>query len=584
MKRVKMLFSVVCAAAFALAAAPAVVQAQAPAPADEQLPNHQHYDKGDGYMKPGPTGALAPRLQNLGSHTFPVTTKNKQAQLFINQGVNLAYGFNHAEAARAFAEAARLDPNLAMAYWGHALVLGPNINVPMNPADEPKAFELIQKVISLKAKASPRERDWIDALVARYTGKADDRKANDKAYADAMRALAKKYPNDLDAQTMFAEAMMDLSPWGYWTRDSQPRPGTEEIIAALDRVIQRNPKHPGALHYWIHVWEPTKTPEKAEAAADALLPLVPGAGHVVHMPAHIYQRVGRYADVVKSNQMAVAADEDYIAQCRAQGIYPLGYYPHNIHFIWFGANMAGQSALAIEAGKKTSDSIPQDALKDLPFLQGFLVVHEYALIRFGKWNEILTLPEPRYDSLFTRGIRHYSRGMAYVGKRQLDKAAEELDALKRIASDPTLAKVPASFSANTAADILSIAPEVLAGEIDARKGEIDSAIAHLTRAVWLQDALIYTEPDDWHYPVRQSLGAVLLQAGRAREAEVVYWQDLSKWPENGWSLFGLVQAIKAQGKEDQAELVAKRFEKAWANADVQLASSRIMDAATVAAK
>ncbi|MGH9793725.1 MAG: tetratricopeptide repeat protein [Candidatus Acidiferrales bacterium] len=559
---------------FCMAAAPA--RAQAPAQS-EQLPNHQHYDKGDGYMKPGPTGALAPRLMNVGTHAFPVTTKNKQAQAFINQGVNLAYGFNHAEAARAFAEAARLDPNCAMAYWGHALVLGPNINVPMDPQNEPKAYELVQKAVSLKSKASQRERDWIDALAKRYTGKADDRKANDAAYADAMRALAKKYPDDLDAATMFAEAMMDLSPWGYWTRDSQPRPGTDEVIAALERVIQRNPKHPGALHYWIHLWEPTKNPEKAEKAADTLLPLAPAAGHLVHMPAHIYQRVGRYQDVVKSNQMAVAADEDYIAQCRAQGVYPLAYYPHNIHFIWFGANLSGQSKLAIQSGKKTSESVPPDALQNLPFLQGFTVVHEYALVRFGKWDEILALPAPRHDSLFTRGIRHYTRGMAFVGKNQLDKAWEELDQLERIAANPELAKIPASFSANTAADILSIAPHVLAGELAARKGDHEQAVAHLTRAVLLQDALIYTEPDDWHYPVRHSLGAVLLAAGRPREAEVVYWQDLSKWPENGWSLFGLVQALKAQGKDDAAALAQKRFEKAWAHADIKLTSSRIME-------
>ncbi len=566
------------AGATLLSVAAVSARAQAPEP-PEQQPNHQHYDKGDGYMKPSPTGALPPRLMNVGAHAFPVTTKNKQAQAFINQGVNLAYGFNHAEAARAFAEAARLDPNCAMAYWGHALVLGPNINVPMNPEDEPKAYELVQKAVSLKSKASQRERDWIDALAKRYTGKADDRKANNAAYADAMRALAKKYPDDLDAATMFAEAMMDLSPWGYWTRDSQPRPGTDEVIAALERVIQRNPKHPGALHYWIHLWEPTKNPERAEKAADALLPLAPAAGHLVHMPAHIYQRVGRYQDVVKSNQMAVAADEDYIAQCRAQGVYPLAYYPHNIHFIWFGANLSGQSKLAIQSGKKTSESVPPAALQNLPFLQGFTVVHEYALLRFGKWDEILALPAPRHDSLFTRGIRHYARGMAFVGKNQLDKAWEELDQLERIAANPELAKVPASFSANTAADILSIAPHVLAGELAARKGDNEQAVAHLTRAVLLQDALIYTEPDDWHYPVRHSLGAVLLAGGRPREAEVVYWQDLSKWPENGWSLFGLVQALKAQGKDDAAALAQKRFEKAWAHADIKLTSSRIMEPA-----
>jgi len=554
---------------FAVAAGPARAQ-------DDQKPHHQHYEKGDGKMQASPTGALAPRLQNLGSHTFLVSTRNKQAQLFINQGVNLAYGFNHAEAARAFAEAARLDPNLAMAYWGHALVLGPNINAPMNSEDEPKALELIQKAVALKAKATPRERDWIDALARRYDGKADNRKANDAAYAEAMRALVKKYPDDLDAQTMMAESLMDLRPWAYWTRDGNPYPGTMDIVAALDGVIKKNPKHPGALHYWIHLWEPTKNPEKAEAAADALLPLMPGAGHMVHMPGHIYQRVGRYNDNVKANQMAVAADEDYISQCRAQGLYPLGYYPHNIHFIWVAATMSGQGQLAIDAAKKTAASIPQEAVQQLQFLQGFTVVPDWAYVRFGKWDEILALPEPRYDSLFTRGVRHYARGMAYIGKGELDKAWEELDKLERIVGDPELAKQPASFSANTAADILSIAPHVLAGELDAKKGSFETAIAHLDTAVRLQDALIYTEPDDWHYPVRQSLGAVLLEAGRSREAAAVYWDDLRIWPENGWSLFGLAQALRHHGKNELADAVQKRFEKAWQHADVKLTSSRII--------
>jgi len=543
-------------------------------PVAAQTPNHKHYEALEEAARPGPGGILAPRLQRLGNHAFPVSCKGERVQEYFNQGVILAYGFNHAEAARAFAEVARRAPDCAMAYWGHALVLGPNINAPMNPDDEPKAYELIQKAVSLKAKAAPRERDWIDALAKRYTGKAEDRKAADAAFADAMRQLAKRYPDDLDAATMFAESLMDLRPWNYWTRDNKPYPGTDEIVAALEKVIAKDPKHPGALHYWIHVWEPTKTPERAEAAADALLPLAPAAGHLVHMPGHIYQRVGRYEDNIKANQMAVAADEDYITQCRAQGIYPLGYYPHNIHFIWFAASMAGQSKLAIDAARKTASQIPHDALQQLPFLQGFLVVPDYALVRFGKWDEILALPAPHYDSLFTRGVRHYARASAFIGKGKLDEAQKELDALKKIVADPELPKLPASFSSNNAKDILSIAPEVVAGELAAKKGNFDAAVAHLSRAVWLQDSLIYTEPDDWHYPVRHSLGAVLLQAGRAREAEAIYWEDLSRKPENGWSLFGLMQALKAQGKNDEAAAVEKRFQKAWANADVKLAASR----------
>ncbi len=551
--------------------------------AQDKLPNHQHYARDEKAAQPGPTGALAPRLMNVGKHAFPVTTRSKDAQLFVSQGVNLAYGFNHAEAFRAFAEAARLDPDCAMAYWGQALVLGPNINVPMNPDDEAKALELARKAVDLKKKASPRERDWIDALATRYTGDTGDRMANDNAYAEAMVRLARKYPQDLDAATMAAEALMDLRPWNYWTRDNQPYPDTGTIVELLTRVMEANPEHPGALHYWIHLWEPTRTPERAEAAADALLPLAPAAGHLVHMPGHIYQRVGRYEDVIRANDLAIAADEDYIAQCRAQGIYPLGYYPHNIHFKWFGAEMAGQSHVAIEAARKTRDAIPVEALEQMPFLQGFLVAHEYALVRFGKWDEILALAPVPHDSLFTRGVRHYTRGMAFVGKGELDRARQELAGLEAIVDNPELENVPASFSANTAADVLAIAPHVLAGELAARTADYDTAIARLSKAVRLHDALIYTEPDDWHYPVRHSLGAVLLQAGLPREAEVIYWEDLNDHPENGWALFGLMQALKAQGKGDAAAEIEARFRKAWASADFELSSSRALDSTPVVA-
>lgn len=540
-----------------------------------RAPGHEHYEKPEAYNQPAPSGAVAPRLQNVGEHTFQVTTKSERAQLFINQGVNLSYGFNHAEAARAFAEAARLDPDCAMAYWGQALVLGPNINAPMDAEAEPKAYDLIQQAIAIKSKATARERDWVDALATRYTGQAKDRDSANQAYARAMLALATKYPDDFDAATMAAEALMDLRPWSYWTRDGLPYPETGKIIDLLDSVIKRKPSHAGANHYWIHLWEATATPEKAEAAADRLLPLAPAAGHLVHMPGHIYQRVGRYSDVVKVNRMAIEADEDYIAQCRAQGIYPLGYYPHNIHFLWFGATMAGQSQVAIEAARKTGDSIPTETLAQLPFLQGFLVVHDYALVRFGKWNEILALSPPRYDSLFTRAVRHYARGAAYIGKGQLAEAQQELDALQNNVVDPDLPGLPASFSPNNAYDILSIAADVLAGELAAKKGDFDRAIMYLDKAVRLQDAHVYTEPADWHYPVRHSLGAVLLQADRAREAEVVYWQDLKQNRDNGWSLFGLMQALRAQGKEDDATAIEMRFKTAWANADVQLTGSRM---------
>ncbi len=537
-------------------------------------PVHKHYEAPANAQPPGPGQPLAPRLQNLGVHTFKVTTKSARAQLFINQGLNLAYGFNHAEAARSFAEAARLDPRCAMAYWGHALVLGPNINAPMDPEAEPKAYELVQRAVALKAGASPRERAYIDALAVRYTGKAEDRAKADRAFADAMRKLVASYPTDLDARTMYAESLMDLRPWNYWTRDGEPYEETLEIQRALEHVLDRNRNHPGALHYWIHLWEPTDTPERAEAEADRLLPLMPGAGHIVHMPAHIYMRVGRHADVVKSNQMAVKADEDYISQCRAQGLYPLGYYPHNIHFIWMGATASGQRKVALDAARKVANAIPPEALGTVPILQGFLVVPYWAMVRFAQWEDILNDKGPRHDTPFTRGAWRFARAMALTATGRLSDAEQELAELKKVVGDPTL-KVQVTFSNNSGVAILRIAPEVVAGEIAAKRKDWDRAVLHLDRAIRYEDSLIYQEPPDWHAPVRQNLGAVLLEAGRADEAEAVFWEDLKKNPGNGWSLLGLTQALEAQGKKEDAARVRKRFEEAWKESDFKPSAARI---------
>jgi tetratricopeptide (TPR) repeat protein len=539
-----------------------------------QAPVHKHYAHQESFDTVAPSGSIAPRLQNVGKHTFAVTTRSEQAQRFINQGMNLTYGFNHAEAGRAFAEAARLDPDSAMAHWGQALVLGPNINAPMAPEEEPKALAHLRKAQALKSKASPRERDYIDALAVRYTGKAADRAAADQAYAGAMRALHEKYPDDVDAATLYAEAVMDLRPWNYWTRAGQPYDQTHDIIAALDGVLKKNPDHPGALHYWIHLWEASNTPEQAEAAADRLLPLAPAAGHLVHMPGHIYQRVGRYTDAVKANQLAIVADEDYITQCRAQGLYPLAYYPHNVHFLWYAATMAGQSQLSIDAAKKTSASIPVEVLKDVPLLQTFLLTSDYALVRFGKWDEILSAPAPRADTLFTRAVRHYARGMAFIRKKDFVAAGKEIEQVRAIAADPKLVAAPTSMSLNLADSVLHIGIEVLSGELAAARGNYDTAIAHLDRAVRYEDAMVYTEPDDWHQPTRHILGAVLLEAGRPMEAESVYWDDLRRHPKNGWALFGLAKALRAQNKNDQAKLVEADFKQAWASADVTLTASR----------
>lgn len=575
-RNVLFVLSIALLVAIGLAAGPQARQSQAAASSAPPVPQHKHYDKPEGFADQAadPSKPVAPRLQNLGKHVFPITTKSPRAQIFMNQGMNLAWAFNHAEAARSFAEVARLEANNPMAYWGHAYVLGPNINAAMEPADEPKALELVKKAQSLAARGTPRERAYITALAARYTGKPEDRERANRTFSDAMRKVVAAFPADVDAKAILAESLMNQRPWNYWTPDGVPYAETKEAISLLEQVMKKNPNHPGALHLWIHLWEPTDTPEKAEAEADRLLPLMPGAGHIVHMPAHIFQRVGRYQDVISANLLAAKADEDYITQCKAQGMYPLGYYPHNLHFIWMGATAAGQKKLAIDSASRVAKSIPHESLGQIPILQGFVVVPYWAMVRFGQWDAILADAGPHHQTAFTKGVWHYARALALVAKDRLADAEKELADLKTLLTDDSL-KGQTTFSTNSGVNILRIAPEVIAGEIAAKRKDWDRAILHLDRAIRFEDALIYQEPADWHLPVRQNLGAVLLDAGRPDEAEAVFWEDLKKNPENGWSLFGLWQAQKAQGKKDDAAHTEARFHKAWKNADVQLISSRI---------
>jgi tetratricopeptide (TPR) repeat protein len=342
-------------------------------------------------------------------------------------------------------------------------------------------------------------------------------------------------------------------------------------VAVLESVLDRNPVHPGATHLYIHTMEATH-PRRAEAAADRLAGLMPGAGHMVHMPSHIYMRVGRYADAAAANERAVAADEDYITQCRAQGIYPMAYYPHNIHFLWAASTMEGRGAVSVEAARKTASQVSDEMLEELPLLAGFRVIPYYALTRFGRWDAMLAEPAPPPSQAYLAGSWHYARGLAFLGKGRVAEAEAELaalaTALDAVPADQTL------FSPNTARAILAIAPEVLGGEIAARRGDFDLAIARLERAVRLEDGLVYTEPEEWHYSPRLALGAVLLAAGRPAEAETVYWEELRQSPESGWALFGVAQALAAQGREVEARLAERRFARAWSRADVTLTASR----------
>ncbi|MBL8496668.1 hypothetical protein ABF87_00315 [Nitrosomonas sp. JL21] len=555
-----------------LIAAQVVINPSQSSAASEMESGQPHVSAASAAQQPASNDQPGPRLQNLGKHTFSVSTRNPLAQQYVNQGLNLAYGFNHAEARQAFREAARLDADLAMAYWGQALVLGPNINAMMEPNEEPRALEILQQAKSLMRQASEKEQALIQALEKRYSGKAEHRTTNDKAYAAAMREVHQRFPDDPDIAMLYVESMMDLRPWGYWMVDGVPYEGTAEIVALTEEVLRRHPQHPGALHMYIHLIEPTSTPERAEKAADTLLELMPGAGHMIHMASHIYQRVGRYADSIKSNQLAIAADEAYIAQDHAHGLYPMVYYPHNIHFLWFAATLDGQSKLAIESAKEAARKIDDDVLKALPLTAIFRVTPYWALARFGHWKEILDAPPPPSISAFLTGSWHYVRGLAFLATKQLSQAEQELAALRKIMQDPQLDHP--LLSKNTTHTVLRIAPEVLAGEIAAARGQFDQAIAYLEKAVRLEDALVYTEPAEFHQPPRLSLGAILLESGQPDQAETVYWEDLRRNRNNGWALYGLVQALRAQKKDDQAALIEARFKKAWERADIPLNASR----------
>lgn len=518
----------------------------------------------------------APRFEGLGNHKHTVTTRSKPAQQFFDQGLALTFAFNHAEAGRSFAEAARLDPQCAMAWWGSALVLGPNINAAMDTSVAREAYVAAQKALALAAKATPKERAYIEALAKRY-GPAPtvDRKALDEAYAAAMTEVSARFPEDDDAAVLAAEAHMDLHPWNYWSRTGEPQPWTPAIVSAIEKVLKRSPDHVGAIHLYIHAVEASTEPGRAERYADRLPKLMPGAGHIVHMPSHIYMRTGRYHDAALANLDARKVDEAYVTQCHAQGIYPLGYVPHNHHFLWASATMEGWSAMALEAAGSTDRKTAHHLMRDpgMGTLQHYALTPLYARVRFGKWDEILATPAPEADLLYPTGIWHYARGRAQVAKGKLDEAQSSLAALGAIAARDTLEKITI-WEINTTKGLLGVAVEVLAGELAAARGDFTAAIPRLEEGVRREDALNYNEPADWYYPVRHSLGAVLLSAGRAADAEAVYRQDLKYNPENGWSLFGLMKSLEAQNRVTESLEVKARFEKAWKNADVVLTASR----------
>jgi tetratricopeptide (TPR) repeat protein len=518
-------------------------------------------------------GAHPVLYDTLGTYSYKITTNSAEAQRWFDQGLRLVYGFNHHEAQRAFREAARLDPSCAMCFWGIAITEGSNYNDPTNLEREKKAATAAQEAVRLSGGARPPERAMIQALAKRHSSDpAAKRETLDRAYADAMREVARQYPDDLEASTFFADSMMNLRPWNLWTADGVPQPGTEEIVVTLERVIARNPNHPGALHLYIHAVEASREPGRAEAAADRLRPLMPGAGHLVHMPAHIYWRVGRYGDAVTVNVAAADADRAYFKTATPSPIYRGLYYPHNIDFIWQSAAMQGRSAETVRAAREFASNAPAEMIKQMPDMETAPVAPIVALVRFGRWDEVLAYPAPPSEWTYTSGVWRYARGVAFNGKGQADLAAGELRALEAILQSVPPERTVAFFF--RAKNVLQLAANLLAGEIAAKAGDFTTAERLLRAAVAEQDSHWFTEPPPWYFPVRQSLGAVLLQAGRPGEAEQVYREDLRRNPGNGWSLYGLAVSLRAQGKTAEAAQVDESFRKAWAQADVTLTASR----------
>jgi tetratricopeptide (TPR) repeat protein len=519
-----------------------------------------------------------PLYDDLGPLEHPITTDSSEAQAYFNQGLRLSFGFWWDEAARSFQEAARLDPNAAMAQWGVALTLGPYVNDQVG-LDPEAAYAAMQKALELQAGASEPERAYIRALSARYAADLNARREElDMAYANAMRELTKAYPDDLDAATLSAGAIMNTHRWNYWDENGEPRPGTQETVERLESVLARNPDHSGAIHYYIHSVEASPNPDRAVPFADRLGASMPGVAHLQHMPGHIYIQVGQYKKAADSNIDAVVVDERYI-KAKGTDEYIMPSYAHNAHFIWSASTFEGRSDFAIAAALKTRDAImgaPRPAVAMSTWVQKHAAVPLFAYTRFGRWEEILREPAPPSDLVLVKGMWHYARGMAYDAYEELDKARAELAELDRIAESEELRNMMEMVFAPkyTAEGVVSVASNVLRAEILATEGNLDEAIRVMEIAVRHQDALGYMEPPAWHYQVRLSLGALLLDAGRAEEAEATYVKALEKFRENGWALFGLLESLRAQGKVREARAVEARFRRAWALADVVLTSSR----------
>ena len=510
-----------------------------------------------------PAEKPATLMTGVGTLHHPVSTKNAQAQQFFDQGLRLIFAFNHDEAARSFKQAAALDPKLGMAYWGIAEAVGPNYNDPASNDRFQAAHDAIQKAVELSTRAPANEQAYINAMAKRFPAdpKADRRKAAED-YRNAMREVVKNFPDDLDAATLFAESGMNLHPWGLWHVDGTPEEGTEEIVATLESVLKRDPDHMGAIHYYIHSVEASRNPERALAGANKLAAMAPGAGHLVHMPAHVYIRTGDYEAAVKTNQQAATVDRAYIKASGVQGIYPMMYYSHNLHFIAMCASMNGNYAEA----KKNADLLAAHVapgVKEMPPLEGFMTIPIAVDVRFHKWDSILAMKQPDPEMKITTVFWHFARGMAYAGKDKVSEAEAEYKIVAE-AEKATPEDVPFAMPVNNKAkDVLKIAQNVLGAKIAQAKKDSDGSIAMLREAVAVQDTLKYDEPSDWFFPVRESLGAALLLKGDNQAAEKTFREDLERNPRNPRSLYGLQQTLKKQGREYDASFVQKQFDASW---------------------
>ena len=518
----------------------------------------------------GRARAEATLFDNLGTLHHEITTTSELAQKYFDQGLRLVYAFNHEEAITAFTEASRLDPDAPMPYWGVALSLGPNINSAMDAKAETRAADAIHKAAARLVMATPRERAYVEALATRYSSKkSSSRKGRDEAYAKAMRRLASEFSDDVDAAVLFAESMMVLRPWDYWRADGRPQPGTEDIVATLGAALGRDPNHPGACHYYIHAVEASPDPQRALACATRLPSLMPGAGHLVHMPAHIFMRVGRYRDASERNVHAATVDREYLLHHPLEGNYATGYYAHNLHFLNASLAMEGRSVEAAQVARDLLGKISVDEIAKEPSLEWYAPTLLLTMARFGQWGELIRQPPPPKELRFTTGLWHYVRGLAFAATTRFGSAEGELLNLRK--SLKALARVKTT-EGKLSRTLLKVAERVLVGEMAARRGEYEAGIQALREALQLEATLPYSEPPFWFQPVRHNLGAVLLLAGRPGDAESVYREDLRLNPENGWALHGLVHSLQAQRKDAAQE--EARLRTAWAQADIALTGSR----------